>query len=130
MGDQGAGRREARGREGAESRAAWGGAVNGREAQRERPVGRRRGGQKEGLGGAPAPLLRNTLLNAGEGRVGLGPVGVLTKTTAELVRAIDLPWFTDRKGTLPLCFRNSPDQGVSSLQGDNGLVLLGAICRI
>ena len=36
----------------------------------------------------------------------------------ELVRAIDLPWFTDRKGTLPLCFRNSPDQGVSGLQGD------------
>lgn len=59
MGDQGAGRREARGGEGAESRAAWGGAVNGREAQRERPVGRRWGGQKEWRRGAPAPLLRN-----------------------------------------------------------------------
>lgn len=92
--------------------------MNGREAQRERPVGRRLGGLKEWRRGAPAPLLRNTLLNAGEGRVGLGPVEVLRQTTVELLKAIDPPWFTDRKGILPLCFRNSPDQGVGSLQGD------------
>lgn len=46
----------------------------------------------------PPHLLETLLLNAAAGGVGLGPVEVWGPTTAELVRASGLPWFTDRKG--------------------------------
>lgn len=76
----------------------------------------RRNGEKERL--PPAPLLRNSAAECSGGQGWAWACGSFKDNHSGAGEGDDLPWFTDRKGTSPLRFRNSPDQRVSGLQGD------------